>query len=150
MADAINTERFLSILFRFNDLVRIYRSKHSKNGRTFMALYELRHYNEEHEKPITMTEVSQITGLAPPNVCRLLKPLEQAGYVCREKCGRVVSVIVTEKGETFINEQQQIIKQLVSSAVESLTEEEFDNYIACSEKIISAMQENAQKIFQEK
>ena len=61
------------------------------------------------------------SGLAMPNVSRLLVPLEQEGLICREKNGRTVSVIITQKGNAALEERSAEMRRYITAALNALT-----------------------------
>ena len=87
MTERESAERAASMILRARDCVRRYKNHTREHGKTFMILGGLREYESRTGHPVTITEIARHSGLAVPNVGRLLKPLEEAGLLRREKQG---------------------------------------------------------------
>ncbi len=75
---------------------------HETDIRKFVLLKGIRDYEVHNRKHITISDISKASGMALPNVSRYLKPFEEAGYIGREKNGRIVSIFLTAKGNSFL------------------------------------------------
>ena len=104
-----SAERAASMLLRYKDCMRRYKSRTEDRGRKFKVLGSLREYEIRNGSPVTVSEISRDSGLAMPNVSRLLKPFERDGLIRREKRGR--TVYVTERA-AFLSAGEKILQAL--------------------------------------
>lgn len=137
MNDNKDAERALSLIFRFKDCMRRYKAQTEDRGKKFVILGSLREYEARNGRPVTVSEIARISGLAMPNVSRLLKPFEKEGLIQRKRSGRTVSVILTPEGDAALAAQRDLFEQDIASALGMLGEEERSRYLACREKILS-------------
>lgn len=117
-----NAEKIVSAFFRLKDCLRRYRQTASGIDRKFIILGSLREYETTHGRPVTMTEIARTTGIALPNVSRVLAPLEREGYIVRRKNGRTVSVVTTVRAEEELQKQWLVLLQEINEALGPLDE----------------------------
>lgn len=117
-----DAEKIVSAFFRLKDCLRRYRQTASGIDRKFIILGSLREYETMHGRPVTMTEIARTTGIALPNVSRMLAPLEREGYIVRRKNGRTVSVVTTVRAEEELQKQWLVLLQEINEALGPLDE----------------------------
>lgn len=76
--------RAASIILQAKDCIRRYKLREGEKDRAFMLLGGLREHESHTGQPVTITEMARVSGLAVPNVSRLIKPYEEAGLLRRE------------------------------------------------------------------
>lgn len=108
--------RAASIILQAKDCIRRYKLREGEKDRAFMLLGGLREHESRTGQPVTITEMARVSGLAVPNVSRLIKPYEEAGLLRREKQGLSV-----------------------------LGEEERGIFLACGEKLLAKLEEHLQR-----
>lgn len=140
MENKERTERALSLILRMKDCIRRNRMRSEDNGKTFLVLSSLSEYQGRIGRPATVSEIAHITGLALPNVSRLLTPIEQQGLIERVKEGRSVSVIITEQGSAVLEQQRGTLLGGLEQALEVLSDEEAETYFAINEKLINELE----------
>lgn len=118
-----DAEKIVSAFFRLKDCLRRYRQTASGIDRKFVILGSLREYEATHGRPVTMTEIARTTGIALPNVSRVLAPLEREGYIARRKNGRTVSVVTTVRAEEELQKQRLVLLKEVHEALEPLDDD---------------------------
>ena len=94
-----DADRVVSLFLRLKDCARKYKQLTENRGKTFIILASLREYELKNGRHLTVGDIAENSGLALPNVSRLLAPAEKQGLIRREKCGRNVNVTLTEEGE---------------------------------------------------
>ena len=141
MNDKERMERALPLLLRMKDCVRKGRMRSDDNGKTFLVLSSLSEYQSRIGRPATVSEIAHITGLALPNVSRLLTPIEQQGLIERVKEGRSVSIIITEQGNAVLADQRDVMLEGLGRALGELGDDELETYFAITEKILSSLEE---------
>lgn len=139
------TELALSMILRMKNCIRKNRLRADDNGKTFLVLSSLSEYQSRLGRPSTVTEISHITGLALPNVSRVLTPIEQQGLIERVKEGRTVSIIITEAGRKTLERQGYMLLSGLEEALESLTDEEAETYFAINEKLLSQLEKHTEE-----
>lgn len=139
-----DAERLIELMFRLRNCLHRYRQQTDK-GRTYVMLGSLREYEKRRGKPVTVSEIAHASGLALPNVSRLLTPLEQSGLVERVKCGRTVNVIVTKEGERRLKEYWDGFTTLIAEALEGIGQEEKDALLYAGAKIADHMERHTAK-----
>lgn len=137
-----SAERAASMLLRYKDCIRRYKSRTEDRGRKFKVLGSLREYEMRNGSPVTVSEISRDSGLAMPNVSRLLKPFERDGLIRREKRGRTVYVTITPKGNEVLEAQREIFISDIAAALGILTDAERDAFLSAGEKILQALENN--------
>ena len=142
MTDKDQADQVVSIFLRFKDCIRKYKQRVTGGKKSFIVLGSLLEYQLRTGRPVSVTEISRISGLALPNVSRLLVPLEQDGLICREKTGRTVSVIITEKGDAMLKSQWTEIIEDIKTALSNLSDEEYSAFTSAGEKILSSLEAN--------
>ncbi len=145
MTEKERTERALSLLLRMKDCVRKSKLRSEDNGKTFLVLSSLGEYQTRIGRPATVSEIAHITGLALPNVSRLLTPIEQQGLIERVKDGRSVSVVITERGGKVLAEQRDVLMDGLNGALASLGESELETYFRLTEKVLEALEKYCEK-----
>ena len=136
-----DAERLIELMFRLRNCLHRYRQQ-TDRGRTYVMLGSLREYEKHRGRPVTVSEIAHASGLALPNVSRLLVPLEQEGLICREKNGRTVSVIITQKGNAALEERSAEMRRYITAALNALTDEEYAAFASASEKILFSLENN--------
>ncbi len=142
MTDENGADRIIAVFLRLKDCMRKCRQKLSGGKNTFIVLGSLTEYEKRTGRHVTVSEISRISGLALPNVSRLLVPLEQEGLICREKNGRTVSVIITQKGNAALEERSAEMRRYITAALNALTDEEYAAFASASEKILFSLENN--------
>ena len=137
-------ERAASMALRAKDCVRRYKLQAGGNGKRFMILSGLREHEMHTKRHITITEMARFSGLALPNVGRLIKPLEEEGLVCRRKQGRTVQVIITPKGDALLAAQREAFVRDITVALGALGEEEREAFLDCCAKLLARLEEHLQ------
>lgn len=66
------TDRAASLFFRFKETMQ--RILPSGSGKIFSVLGGLHEFERRYGRPLTISEMARFSGLAVPNVSRLLKP----------------------------------------------------------------------------
>ena len=137
-----SAERAASMLLRYKDCMRRYKSHTDDRGKKFKVLGSLREYEMRNGSPVTVSEISRDSGLAMPNVSRLLKPFERDGLIRREKHGRTVYVTITPKGNEALEAQREIFIGDIAAALGILTDAERHAFLSAGEKILQALENN--------
>ena len=146
MADETSAERALSLAFRLRDCFRILKARADDEDKKIVMLAGLREYELNNGSPVTMSEISERSGLKLPNVCRLLQPFESGGLLQREKRGRTVYVTVTEKGKAALKERYgRFLDELQRDVFSALDESEAQTFLACMEKIVMQIEKKTKK-----
>ncbi len=146
MQDETSAKRALSLTFRLRDCLRILKARADDEDKKLIMLAGLREYELNNGNPVTMSKISERSGLKLPNVCRLLQPFESDGLVRREKQGRTVYVTVTEKGIDVLKERYgRFITELQRDVFSALDEGEAQTFLACMEKIVMQLEKKAKK-----
>lgn len=146
MQDETSAKRALSLTFRLRDCLRILKARADDEDKKLIMLAGLREYELNNGNPVTMSKISERSGLKLPNVCRLLQPFESDGLVRREKRGRTVYVTVTEKGIDVLKERYgRFITELQRDVFSALDEGEAQTFLACMEKIVMQLEKKAKK-----
>lgn len=146
MQDETSAKRALSLTFRLRDCLRILKARADDEDKKLIMLAGLREYELNNGNPVTMSKISERSGLKLPNVCRLLQPFESDGLVRREKRGRTVYVTVTEKGIDVLKERYgRFITELHRDVFSALDEGEAQTFLACMEKIVMQLEKKAKK-----
>ena len=139
MDEVKDAEFVVSLMLRMRACVRKYKSHSEDGGKIFTILGSLRDYETRTGRPVTVSEIARHSGLALPNVSRLLKPLEEDGYIRREKQGRTVSVIITAKGEhTLVQHRKEFISD-VAEALGALSDEERKIFLPATKKCLQGL-----------
>lgn len=139
MDEQRSAERAVSMILQAKDCVRRYRLR-SGIDRKFIILGSLCEYENRTKRPITLTQIAQHTGVALPNVGRLLKPLEDEGLLRRERQGRTVHIVITPEGEALLAGQRKEFIRDVTAALSALTQEEQTFFLACCAKILARLE----------
>ena len=146
MQDETSAKKALSLTFRLRDCLRILKARADDGDKKLIMLAGLREYELNNGNPVTMSKISERSGLKLPNVCRLLQPFESDGLVRREKQGRTVYVTVTEKGIDVLKERYgRFITELQRDVFSALDEGEAQTFLACMEKIVMQLEKKAKK-----
>ena len=146
MDEVKDAEFVVSLMLRMRACVRKYKSHSDDGGKIFTILGSLRDYETRTGRPVTVSEIARHSGLALPNVSRLLKPLEEDGYIRREKQGRTVSVIITAKGEhTLMQHRKEFISD-VAEALGALSDEERKIFLTCNEKMLAQLEKKTENL----
>ena len=87
-----------------------------------------------------MGDIAENSGLALPNVSRLLAPAEKQGLIRREKCGRNVNVTLTEEGEKKLAGWLDDFWRDIALALKALTPEETEAFATGFEKILDSFE----------
>lgn len=143
MLDEMCTDRAAALFFRFKDVM--HRIPPPGAGKTFSVLGGLHEFESRHKRPVTISEIARFSGLAMPNVSRLLRPFEEKGLIKKVKSGRSVSVTITEKGYAELGKFRRKFIENISAALSVLTPEEREYFLSCAEKILDNADAN-QKI----
>lgn len=145
MDEREGAEYAASMILRARDCVRRYKMHAGGNGKRFMILGSLRERENRTGRPTTVTEMACATGLALPNVSRLLKPLEEEGLLRRERQGRTVHVVITPAGDALLAARKQDFVRDIGIALGALTDEERSSFLTCCEKLLMRLEEHLQK-----
>lgn len=141
MERTAESEQLIALMLRMNDCLHRYKQQ-ADSGKTFMVLGSLREYERRRGRPVTVTEIAHASGLALPNVSRLLAPIEQAGLIERVKSGRTVNVIVTEEGNRQLDEFWNGFSKLIACAFERLTERQRKDLLESGGKVADYLEQN--------
>lgn len=140
MQSTSDADRVVSLLLRLKDCTRKYKQATENRGRTFMILASLREYELKYGRHVTVGDISAQSGLALPNVSRLLAPTEKQGLIRREKSGRNVSVTLTEEGEKKLAGLFDGFMRDIALALDALTPEETEAFATGFEKMLDSFE----------
>lgn len=132
--------RVVSLFLRLKDCARKYKQLTENRGKTFIILASLREYELKNGRHLTVGDIAENSGLALPNVSRLLAPAEKQGLIRREKCGRNVSVTLTEEGEKKLAGLFDGFMRDIALALDALTPEETEAFATGFEKILDSFE----------
>ncbi|MCD8040358.1 MAG: winged helix-turn-helix transcriptional regulator [Clostridia bacterium] len=117
--------------------------KHSQplgeESRKFLVLSNIHDYEVQNGRQITISDISKISGMAVPNVSRFLRPLEESGYIERQRIGRTVYLHVTTDGDQVLAAKFKEISDILRVTLDGLSEEKIEIYLKCGEKICTAL-----------
>ena len=119
-----------------------------RQGSAF-ALANLREFELRNGRHATITDLVKLTGRAMPNVCRLLRPLEEKGLLRREKEGRSVCVRITPAGEAELERLRQKSDAMLTRALSAVPEEEQSRFFANCNAALSSLDEAVSEVIQE-
>ena len=137
--------RAASIILQAKDCIRRYKLREGEKDRAFMLLGGLREHESRTGQPVTITEMARVSGLAVPNVSRLIKPYEEAGLLRREKQGRTVHIAITPKGEELLARRKKAFAENIAAVLSVHGEEERGIFLACGEKLLAKLEEHLQR-----
>ncbi|MCD8200903.1 MAG: hypothetical protein LUD47_02425 [Clostridia bacterium] len=88
----------------------------------------------------SITDLTKSTGMAMPNVTRMLNDLQMANLIIRHRDGRHVYITVTEEGKELYENGREEIKVYVKEFIHELNEaglsdDELNNFLQTSIKI---------------
>lgn len=132
--------RVVSLFLRLKDCARKYKQLTENRGKTFIILASLREYELKNGRHLTVGDIAENSGLALPNVSRLLAPAEKQGFIRREKCGRNVNVTLTEEGEKKLAGWLDDFWRDIALALKALTPEETEAFATGFEKILDSFE----------
>lgn len=127
---------------------KIMRYSHNKENfgniprREFFVMAIVRDYCREKndcDKGITVTKIANILSEAPANMSRLLRNMEDKGYIFRifdDNDRRAVYIRLSEKGEKIIINAREKIEERYMKIFEKMGEKEFDDYLELSRKLL--------------
>lgn len=133
-------DRVVSLFLRLKDCARKYKQLTENRGKTFIILASLREYELKNGRHLTVGDIAENSGLALPNVSRLLAPAEKQGLIRREKCGRNVNVTLTEEGEKKLAGWLDDFWRDIALALKALTPEETEAFATGFEKILDSFE----------
>ena len=132
--------RVVSLFLRLKDCARKYKQLTENRGKTFIILASLREYELKNGRHLTVGDIAENSGLALPNVSRMLAPAEKQGLIRREKCGRNVNVTLTEEGEKKLAGRLGDFWRDIVLALKALTPEETEAFATGFEKILDSFE----------
>ena len=132
--------RVVSLFLRLKDCARKYKQLTENRGKTFIILASLREKKKKNGRHLTVGDIAENSGLAQPNVSRLLAPAEKQGLIRREKCGRNVNVTLTEEGEKKLAGWLDDFWRDIALALKALTPEETEAFATGFEKILDSFE----------
>ena len=135
-----DADRVVSLFLRLKDCARKYKQLTENRGKTFIILASLREYELKNGRHLTVGDIAENSGLALPNVSRLLAPAEKQGLIRREKCGRNVNVTLTEEGEINLAGWLDDFWRDIALALKALTPEETEAFATGFEKILDSFE----------
>lgn len=135
-----DADRVVSLFLRLKDCARKYKQLTENRGKTFIILASLREYELKNGRHLTVGDIAENSGLALPNVSRLLAPAEKQGLIRREKCGRNVNVTLTEEGEKKLAGWLDDFWRDIALALKELTPEETEAFATGFEKILDSFE----------
>lgn len=74
-----DADRVVSLFLRLKDCARKYKQLTENRGKTFIILASLREYELKNGRHLTVGDIAENSGLALPNVSRMLAPRGKAG-----------------------------------------------------------------------
>lgn len=135
-----DADRVVSLFLRLKDCARKYKQLTENRGKTFIILASLREYELKNGRHLTVGDIAENSGLALPNVSRLLAPAEKQGLIRREKCGRNVNVTLTEEGEKKLAGWLDDFWRDIALTLKALTPEETEAFATGFEKILDSFE----------
>ena len=144
MDNTVKAEQIISLMLRLKDCLKKY-SQQCDCGKNIMILGSLYEYERRLGRPESVSEIAHASGLALPNVSRLLVPLELEELITREKNGRKVSVIITENGRERLKECWSGLVSLMALAIEGLDPADCGNFIRTGGEIAAYIEGNYRK-----
>ncbi|MCD8372133.1 MAG: ArsR family transcriptional regulator [Clostridia bacterium] len=139
MTNEEDLKRFIKSFMEITQSLRSTDFYDRENSKKLHALQAIHKFEEENGKQMTISDISRITGIAMPNVSRFLRPLEESGYIERQRIGRTVYLHITADGDQLLAAKMAEMSDYLSEMLEALTEEEKAAYLTCSEKISAAL-----------
>mgnify|MGYP005803790859 FL=1 len=132
--------RVVSLFLRLKDCARRYKQLTEHRGETFIILASRREDELKNGRHLTVGDIAENSGLALPNVSRMLAPAEKQGLIRREKCGRNVNVTLTEEGEKKLAGWLGDFWRDIVLALKALTPEETEAFATGFEKILDSFE----------
>lgn len=139
MAKEEDLDRFIKYFLDMTNSLRGADFYDKENTRKLHALVAIHNFEINSGKQITISDISRITGIAMPNVSRFLRPLEEGGYVERQRIGRTVYLHITADGDQLLAAKLDEMGSYLSEMLDVLDEEETAIFLNCSEKISAAL-----------
>lgn len=130
---------FISAYLELNKSLKKVEPLSDEDSRKFLVLFNVRQYEKEYGKPLTISDISRISGIALPNVSRFLRPLEENGCIARKREGRTVYLTITERGNALLLERFTNMRAVIGEMLDGLTDEEISQYVSINEKICSRL-----------
>ncbi|MCD7729444.1 MAG: winged helix-turn-helix transcriptional regulator [Clostridia bacterium] len=139
MATDQDVKRFTRTFVDLSESIRLLEPFNSEDTRKIHVLRFIRGFSEKNGRQITISDISRQTGIAMPNVSRFLRPLEESGYIERQRIGRNVYMHITADGDQLLAAKIEEASVILKQMLDTLLEEELSVYVNCSEKISSAL-----------
>lgn len=101
------------------------------------VLFLLKRYKEK-----TMSDMAKAMGISKPNLTPIIDRLIEDGYVERKeghKDRRKLLIYLTEKGQRYLVELEDKVKEQTRHKLESLSEEDLDALIESTRNIIEIL-----------
>ena len=131
--------RFVTAFLTMSENVRKSGVYNDDMSRQICVLSGISNFQRQKGRPMTITDVSNVTGMALSNVSRFLRPLEERGLIMRKKEGRTIYLNITAEGERLFNEKVAAVRGILYSMLGALSDEEAEIFLSCSEKLSKAL-----------
>ncbi len=119
-------DRFSALFIDISDEARNLFPQPSAAGRQVFVLRRIRDFESENGQSLIATDIGKMANMAPPNISRLLKPLEEDGLIEREKDGRNSNLHITKKGDEFLARHDEELAQSINDILARFSDEELD------------------------
>ena len=129
----------------WHSLSRLYNQKAQKHGITTSIAFVLLNISSSEGTPAT--KIAPLIGLESRSLTRVLKALEQKGYIYREKDvsdKRSVRIYLTPKGMEKKGKAIETVKAFNQFLWERIPEQKLHTFIEVSGKIIDWVENNAE------
>lgn len=106
----------------------------------FLTLHMIVKNSTDENKEFNVSQITNHTDMAMPNVVRMLNEMQMKGYIQRRREGRNVFVSITEDGQKYhdwcMNITDKHVKELLEELRESdVSDDEINQYMATSLKL---------------
>ena len=127
----------------WHGLSRLYNQKAQQHGITTSIAFVLLNISSSEGTPAT--KIAPLIGLEPRSLTRMLKSLEEKGFIYREKDGqdkRSVRIFLTEKGMENKGKAIETVKAFNGFIWNNIPEQKLRTFIEVSSQIIDWVDRN--------
>lgn len=119
----------------------------------FFTLTSIRTLKHEQQSNVRVSALAERLDTSPQAISKMLRSLEGKGYIKRvtdPANRRNTFVLITEEGDTLLQNAQASIAQFAQLVTQKMGEEDMANFIRLGEKCSQMMNEAATELYGEK